>query len=283
MPSKPKPYFCLPIFSLKNPLTTMPITRQTETVRISQDEFSSLAYEVMSHVHAIHNEFGRFFDERVYKRELADRMTGLELELPVTVSHRTFSKTYQLDVLARKRGLFEFKAAEAIVPRHRSQSYNYLLLFDLPHGKIINMRPERVDSEFVNCHQRLHELRDPRIDTTAFEPTMPGAGFFHDTLVALARDWGVGLELGLYEEALTHFLGGDERVLLPVPVVGRKGHLHDQKMRLVAPDVAFKLTALADEDNNFESHARRLLQHTTLKAIHWANVTTQRVTFTTLK
>ncbi len=260
----------------------MPITRQTETVRISQDEFSVLAYEVMSHVHDIHNEFGRFFDERVYKRELADRMTGLELELPVTVSHSTFTKNYQLDVLARKCGLFEFKVAEAIVPRHRSQSYNYLLLFDLPHGKIINMRPERVDSEFVNCHQRLHDLRAPSIDTTAFESKMPGAEFFHDTLVALARDWGVGLEIALYEEALTHFLGGDEHVLQPVSAMGRKGHLHDQKMRLVAPDVTFKLTALADEDNNFELHARRLMEHATLKAIHWANVTTQRITFKTL-
>lgn len=261
----------------------MPITRQAETIRRSQEEFSSLAYEVMEHVYDIHNEFGRFFDERVYKRELANRMTGLELELPVTATHRSFSKTYYLDALARKCGLFEFKAAEAIVPRHRSQSLNYLLLFDLPHGKIINVRPERVVSEFVNCHQRLHDLRNPNIATSSFDPQTSGAEFFHDTLVALAQDWGVGLELGLYEEALTHFLGGEDRVLLPVPVMGRNGHLHDQKMRLLAPDVAFKLTALSDEENNFASHAARLIKHTSLKAIHWANLTTQRVTFTTIR
>lgn len=104
-------YFATHIFAI--PL--MPIIRETQTTRIAQEEFSSLAFEVMSHVHDIHNEFGRFFDERVYKRELADRMTGLELELPVTVTHKTFSKTYQLDVLARRRGIFEFKAAESIV------------------------------------------------------------------------------------------------------------------------------------------------------------------------
>lgn len=261
----------------------MPIIRQTDTVRISQGDFAALAYEVMEHVYAIHNEFGRFFDERVYKRELADRMDGLELELPVTVTHRTFSKTYQLDVLARKCGLFEFKATEAIVPRHRSQSYNYLLLFDLPHGKIINVRPESVGSEFVNCHLRLPDLRNPAVVDADFDTLTPGADFFHDTLLALVRDWGAGLEIGLYEEALTHFLGGEDRVLLPVPVMGRKGHLHDQKLRLLAPDVAFKLTALSDEENNFPTHAGRLLKHTPLKAIHWANITTQRVSFTTLR
>lgn len=272
-------YFATHIFAI--PL--MPIIRQTPTTRISQEEFSSLAFEVMSHVHDIHNEFGRFFDERVYKRELADRMTGLELELRVTVTHKTFSKTYQLDVLARRRGIFEFKAAESIVSRHRSQAFNYLLLFDLPHGKIINVRPELVRSEFVNCHQRLEDLRDPRIIDHPLDASLPGTEFFRDVLLSLIRDWGAGLETSLYDEALTHFLGGEERVLLPVPVMGQKGHLHDQKMRLIAPDVAFRLTAFTERLDAFETHTRRLLQHTTLKAIQWVNITTHEVTFTTLR
>lgn len=261
----------------------MPILRQTPTTRISQEEFSTLAFEVMAHVYDIHNEFGRFFDERVYKRELAGRMTGLELELPVTVSHKTFSKTYHLDVLARRCGVFEFKAAESIVSRHRSQSFNYLLLFDLPHGKIINVRPERVGSEFVNCHQRLEDLRNPDITDQAFDAKLAGAEFFRDTLVALLRDWGAGLELPLFDEALTHFLGGEDRVLQPVPVMGSKGHLHDQRMRMLAPNVAFRLTAFMERLDAFEIHARRLLQHTTLEAIHWANITHRHITFTTIR
>ena len=211
----------------------MPIIRPTQTTRPSQEEFGALAYEVMEHVYAVHNEFGRFFDERVYKRELADRMTGLEVELPVTVVHESFSKTYQLDVLARRSGLFEFKAAEAIVARHRSQAVNYLLLFDLPHCKIINMRPESVTAEFVNCHQRLDDLRNPIVVDSAFDSQIAGAEFFRETLLSLIRDWGAGLEMGLFEEALTHFLGGEERVLLPVPVMGTRGFLHHQKMRLL--------------------------------------------------
>jgi len=81
-------------------------------------------------------------------------MPGMELELPVTATHGIFSMPYKLDVLAHKRGIFEIKAAECIVSRHRAQTINHLLHFDLPHGKIINVRPERVDDEFVKCHLR---------------------------------------------------------------------------------------------------------------------------------
>ncbi len=261
----------------------MPIIRAAQTIRPTQSEFGQIAYDVMNCVYDIHNEYGRFFDEVVYKRELADRLPGMELELPVTVSYETFSKLYKLDVLAHKRGIFEFKAAESIVPRHRGQTINYLLLFDLPHGKIINVRPERVSDEFVNCHLRLDELRDPSVDTARFEAAVAGASFFHDHLTSMIQDWGSGLETGLYEEALTHFLGGEERVLLPVSVMGAKGKLHDQKMRLLAPDVAFKLTAFPNRVAAFEVHARRLLQHMSLKAIHWANLTHKHVTFTTIR
>jgi GxxExxY protein len=261
----------------------MPIKRTIETIRPTQQEFGQIAYDVMRCVYDIHNEFGRFFDEAVYKRELADRMPGLELELPVTVSHATFSKIYRLDVLAHRRGVFKFKAAESFTPRHRGQAINYLLLFDLPHGKIINVRPERVVDEFVNCHLRLDALRNPPVDTADFQSAVAGAAFFHDQLMSLIHDWGAGLETALYEEALTHFLGGEERVLLPVPVMGAKRHLHDQKMRLLAPDVAFKITAFPDRLEAFDIHARRLLQHTPLRAIHWANITHNNVWFATIR
>jgi len=64
--------------------------------------------------------------------------------------------------------------------------------------------------------------------------------------------------------------------------MGKKGHLADQRMRMAAPDVAFKITALQERPNEFEIQARKLIQHTTLKAVHWANITQETITFTTL-
>lgn len=112
--------------------------------------FGDIAYVVMQHVFAIHNEIGRFFDEEIYKLEPAQRMPGIRLEEPVEVTFGSFRKTYFLDVLVAAGGLFEFKAVETLVARHRAQLLNYLLLCDLAHGKLINVRTEGVQHEFVN-------------------------------------------------------------------------------------------------------------------------------------
>jgi GxxExxY protein len=260
----------------------MPIHLPFVTRRITQDEFKQLASEVMHHVFAIHNEFGRFFDEQIYKKELAHRMTGVGLELPITVTHTTFSKTYSIDVLVNDSGLFEFKAADSIHPRHRGQTLNYLLLLDLGHGKVINVRPETVGHEFVNCPNRLVHLRNPAIFDRRWDARVSGADEFRDYLVPLITDWGAGLETSLYEEAITHFLGGEAKVIQPIPVVGKNGHLADQRMRMLAPDVAFKITALQERRDEFEAQARKLIQYTTLNAVHWANITQKSITLTTL-
>jgi hypothetical protein len=67
-----------------------------------------------------------------------------------------------------------------------------------------------------------------------------------------------------------------------VPVIGPKGHLADQRMRLVAPGVAFKVTAFQDRLDDFERQAIRLLRHTNLNAIQWINITQTSIRFTTL-
>ncbi len=261
----------------------MPIHCPIKANRISQDEFKHLSNEVMGHVFAIHNDFGRFFDEIVYKKELADRMSGVVLEAEIIVTHGTFSKSYYVDVLINNGGLFEFKVADAIHSRHRGQTLNYLLLLDLAHGKVINMRPESVGHEFVNCTARLADLKNPSIFDTRWNSQIPGACHLRDLLMPLIHDWGSGLEIGLYEEAITHLLGGEENVLMPVPVIGHKGHLVDQRMRLAAPGVAFKITGLQKRLEEFEHQAMRLLKHTHLAAIHWINITQTSVHFITLK
>ena len=92
----------------------MPITTRIPIRRLSQSEFGDIAYEVMEHVFAIHNAIGRFFDERIYKLELAQRLRNVRLEEPVEVAFGSFRTTYALDVLVADGALFEFKAAESL-------------------------------------------------------------------------------------------------------------------------------------------------------------------------
>ena len=64
--------------------------------RLSQDEFGELSYAVMAHVFEIHNEFGRFFDERIYKRELASPVSRCR----IGVSDHAVAPDVQDDVLS---------------------------------------------------------------------------------------------------------------------------------------------------------------------------------------
>jgi hypothetical protein len=80
-----------------------------------------------------------------------------------------------------------------------------------------------------------------------------------------------------------HCLGGPQRLSSFVSVFGSHGYLTDQRMSLVAPCVAFRLTALPEREEAFEIHARRLVEHTSLEAIHWANIRNNRVVLKTIR
>lgn len=262
----------------------MPITISSPIRRLSQGEFGELAYSVLGSVFEIHREFGRLFHEKIYQRELARRHPHVQLEVPVQVWHRSFAKVCYLDALVAGGGLFEFKAVEAIAPRHRAQCLNYLLLAELGHAQLLNVRAEQVEHEFVNTTLRHADRRDFTIvcrDWTACRSLV--ADRFRDILIGLLRDWGTGLELPLYVDALTHFLGGESQVHRDVVVRMADHTLGVQRMHLAAPGVAFTLTASANAGRGFETHARRLLQHTNLEEILWANIGLKCVSLTSIR
>src|SRR5262247_1857215 len=179
--------------------------------------------------------FGRFCDEKIYKRELARRFPGTELEVPIEIKFESFCKLYFLDVLINGSAVFEFKTVDSLTDRHRSQLLHYLMMADLSHGKLVNTRTEQVQHEFVNMTLRPS-------DRTSFEVINQdwqeiGDEPVLDWLTAFLRDVGTGLDINLYEEALTHHLGGDEKVLQDVEIISDETILGPQKFRLIAPGV----------------------------------------------
>ncbi|MSU23950.1 MAG: GxxExxY protein [Opitutus sp.] len=260
----------------------MPIIRPPLLRCLSQDEFRELAFTVKGIVIDIHREFGRFFDERVYKLELARRVPGVRLEEPVDVTHLGFAKRYFLDAVVADGGLFEFKAAETFSPRHRAQLIHYLMLCDLEHAMLLATRADRVVSEFVNTFYPLTKRLQYRIDASHWDTMSAGATKLEEITRALLADWGAGLDVSLYEEALTHFLGGELSVVRPVQVTTAGVPLTEQKVRLNAERVAFKVTAFAELPSSFESHAQPFIQHTDLTAIQWININPECVSFTTI-
>ena len=260
----------------------MPIKVPSGLRRLNYEQFAQAAYEVMEVVFAVHKELGRLFDETVYQNEIARRLKDARVEVPIEVSFETFCKTYYLDLVFSGGALFELKAVEALTDRHRAQLLNYLLLADLLHGKLVNLRLEAVEHEFVNAAV----TREDRIRFAVEDGDLVNAGggsFLRERTVAMLRDWGVGLDIGLYEEALTHFLGGGEKVLQPVGILVGGGQAGNQVLRLAAPGVAFKISALGEGCQRYESHLRRFLAHTSLECIQWINVGRKVVTFKTIK
>ena len=256
----------------------MPIAVHAALRRLSQAEFGELAYRAMGCLFEIHQDLGRLFDEQVYQRELAHRMPEARVGTPIEVTHGSFRKRYFLDVLLGPGALLELKTVEALVPRHRAQVMHYLMLTELAHAKLVNLRPESIEHEFVNCGLTRADRGAFATDTRAWNDRLPGARSFREILLELLRDWGAGLDTQLYTEALTHFLGGETRVWRPVPVRAEDHALGHQRMRLAAPGVAFVVTAFGAPEPGFERHLRRLLDHTELDAVLWADVGVKKLT-----
>ncbi len=262
----------------------MPITSRRQLNAFGRHDFGPIAYKLFGDVLAIREQLGRFFEEKHYRHALALRRNDVLLEEPILVSHGTFEKEYFLDVLVGLGGIVEFKAAEAVTPRHRSQLLNYLMLSDLSHGMLINVRPEKVTHEFVN-NALTHA------DRLRFEPVLQtGQSLrqeferFSSTLLDLLRDWGTCLDLMLYEDALTEFFGGEGQVVRPVAVSIDGKSIGSQRLRFVGERTAFKLTALEGHDSliRFEHHARKLVEDTDIAGLLWANIARHKVTIRSL-
>lgn len=258
----------------------MPVRVGAVTHRLDQNAFGKIAYDVMGCVFAIHKEFGRFFDEKIYKRELRRRLPDVQLEVPITVTFESFRKQYLLDALVSGGGIFEFKTVDSLVDRHRAQLLHYLLLAELPHGKLVNMRSEQVQHEFVNTSLRLTDRTRFVVNTANWQEL--GEQPLQAWCEAFIREVGTNLDNSLYEEALTHWLGGEELVLQEVKVVSADVALGSQAFRQAAPNVAFKITTFNAVVDHFETHVRRLMEHTTLAAIQWINIAQQEVLFRTI-
>jgi GxxExxY protein len=248
----------------------MPIQVSTTTRRLDQNDFGRIAYDVMRCVFDIHNEFGRFFDENIYKRELGRRYPGTQLEVPIEVRFESFRRLYFLDALVDGSAAFEFKTVESLTDRHRSQLLHYLLMADLPHGMLVNMKTEQVQHEFVNTILRPSDRTSFQVVHSDWQEI--GDKPVLEWFIAFLHDLGTCLDTSLYEEALTHLLGVKEQAQRDVEVVSSGTVLGPQKFRLVTPDVAIKITAFHEDPGPFEIQTRRLLEHTNLEAVQWINV-----------
>ena len=222
------------------------------------------------------------FNEKVYKYALASRMNDVRTEVEIRVLFRDFQKSYFMDVLASSGAVFELKTADALHQRHRSQLLNYLLLTGLKHGKLVNLRPEKVDHEFVNATQTLSERCSFSINNSGFLPSK-GFGLTEQSLIIeLIKDWGTGLERSLYEEAIIHFLSGHSLTNNEIDVVLNGNVVATQPGLLCAPCIALKVTTFENNTDIYRQDLIRFLARTPLETIQWINISRNRISLVTI-
>ena len=254
---------------------------------LSADEFEEIDYRVMGHAYASQNELGRLCDESAYEadlqaRLLADGFHSVQTQIPVTVTHRDFSKTYRLDLIP-DNALYELKAEAALVGEHDAQLLNYMFLLGIQRGKLLNFRPAKVQGKIIATGLTQAERGLFTEVTERWAEMTPACETLRRTMLDLLQDWGAFLEVGLYQEALIHFFGGASNVERRVNLHRAGLDLGEQRMFIHAPGMAFRVTAFADNQSYFESQLRRLLALTDLKAIQWINLNHAKIEFTTIK
>jgi hypothetical protein len=103
-----------------------------------------------------------------------------------------------------------------------------------------------------------------------------------ELVLRILQDWGTGLELALYEQAIIHMLGGESKVSLILPMSRDGTSLGNQRFHLATNDSAVRLTAFGQTPKGYLSQLSRLLRASPLVAIHWINMDYHQVTFTSI-
>lgn len=264
----------------------MPIHCPIMIASLSADEFAAVDYKVMGHAYACHNDLGWLCDERIYEADLKNRLLAdgfkrVYTQVPVTVSHKGFSKTYNLDLVVED-ALYELKATARLVGENDAQIFNYMLLLGLGRGKLLNFRPAKVEGLIRATSLSQADRRNFNLITNGWQQLTPACGALRQTLVDLLSDWGAFLDIALYQEALTHLLGGANIVEQRIPLSRSGASLGTQRFTVHAPGIAFRLTAFTEDQRGIENQMRRLLALTNLQAIQWINLNHAQIEMKTL-
>ena len=265
----------------------MPITTSSPIQIFDQEAFHAVDKVATGIAYELHNEFGRYLDERLYQAELAARLRGrgfdVVREMRITLALDGYMRDYFVDHLVNGGVIIETKTAQDLTPAHRAQLLNYAYLCDLHHATLLNFRTERVQHEFVSTRLTSTIRRSVTWCRKHWEPLTSGCETLQHILARLLADWGSGLDPNLYRDAITHFLGGDSQVIREISIGSANTTIGTQKVHHVADDIGFFITASVHRPASVREHLRRFLAHTNLQAIQWVNLSRQNVNQHTIR
>jgi hypothetical protein len=146
----------------------------------------------------------------------------------------------------------------------------------------LNFGPDSVVGKLVTTRLTPEIRRQFAVDDARWQDITPACNGLRTVMTDLLAAWGAFLQVPLYQEALTHFMGGEAQVDPRVPLARAGLPLGTQRMHVHAPGVAFIVTAHTAGLPSHETNLRKLLALTPLAALQWLNLNHATIGFVTL-
>lgn len=253
----------------------MPIQYSFVCKRPSREAFYDMSHLVLGHAFATQNEYGRMLHEIPYKNILAGKLAKggqmAKTEVPVTLSHKSFSKTYMLDLLVEDGIVYETKTVPTLNGSHHCQLLHYLYLTNLPYGMLVNFRSQRVEHRYVTASASCDDRKQYSLflERNSSHSLM---GRLNGLVSDLFADWGCFLALEAYRNALVHLFGGKDNIMQSRPVFwnGMPVGYHDFPM--LDAETALHLSSGTLETHQIENQLKRLITQTDVRCFLWVNV-----------
>ena len=261
----------------------MPITCALPIANLTRDEFIKRDEIIMKCAYATQNKLGRLCDEQVYENELADRlraagMKNVMTQVPLCVTHGSFTKDYRLDLVAND-AVYELKTVEHFVPAHDAQVFNYAMCLGIRCIKLLNFSDTKVKGKLRIAPITPAQRHACKVSVNGWQPLSPQCQLLKVQLANLVDDLGGFLEASLYQEALSFILSAPETRLA---VTSNGVDLGTHSLPILTEHVAFHVSAYTDYIGHRRSHFQRLLATLPLKCLHWINFNHHDITLTTL-
>lgn len=263
----------------------MPVETNIQRLQPTEERFQALDYKVMAQAFSIHNTLGKLHDESVYQTALTQRCSELSLnpirELPLKVTHGTFSKYYYLDICVNGEAIYELKTVDRISTSHASQLLNYLFLSELPYGKIINFRNQSVESRFVSTYLTPSDRRNFKTNTEEWTARSRQCESIPNLIESLLEDWGTHLDIHLYREAIQHLLNLNKQSTINIYDKGIL--IGTRNETLLSPETSLHISSIKESLTPYRNHLLRLFSHTELKYIQWINFAGSEISLLSLE
>ena len=245
---------------------------------VSDEEFESIDRVVMSASYSSQNHLGRLCNERVYENDVVARLRDAgfgetHTQVPVTVTHQTYLKTYWLDLVAGQM-IYELKSVDSL-----ASGATRLRRYITPHwstrtgSSSSNSRLARVTGQILRTPFPRVNRRQITVVRERWECLSDECGHLFEGM--LSRSWKIGArfsEAHLYSEGLAHFFGGETQCVCRLPVCRDGIKLGTHRLACHSEEVGFIVTALGKEARAYEEQLRRLLSCLPLHGIQWLNL-----------